>query len=71
MQAILKEDKVVVEFDLNEVDEDILSLLTSMEISKKSYATQEDILKLSEEIKKKWWKKNKKQIIDIDEDSSG
>ncbi|MCD6219919.1 hypothetical protein J7K43_06015 [Candidatus Calescamantes bacterium] len=71
MQATLKEDKVVVEFDLNEVDEDILSLLTSMEISKKSYATQEDILKLSEEIKKKWWKKNKKQTIDIDEDSSG
>jgi len=63
MQATLRGNKVIVEFDLKEVDEDILSLLTSIEISKKSQATEEDIYKLSKEIKAKWWKENKDRFI--------
>ena len=64
MQALIKDNKVMVEFDLKEVDEDILSLLASMEISKKSQATEKDIQKLSEEIKENWWKENKHRFID-------
>ncbi len=62
MQALLKDNKVMVEFDLKEVDEDILSLLASMEISKKSQATEKNIHKLSKEIKENWWKENKNRF---------
>ncbi len=64
MQALLKDNKIMVEFDLKEVDEDILSLLASIEISKKSQATEKDIHKLSKEIKENWWKENKNRFID-------
>jgi len=63
MQAILKDNKVIIEFDLKEVDEDILSLLASIEISKKSQAAEEDVYKLSKEIKTKWWQENKDRFI--------
>jgi hypothetical protein len=63
MQSVLKGDKVLFEFSLGEIDEDILSLLSTIEIAKKSKATQKDIIKLSEDIKDKWWKENKQRFI--------
>jgi len=64
MQAVLKGDKVLLEFEVGKIDEDILSLLSTLNIARKSKATKNDIFKLSEEIKEKWWKKNKKRFID-------
>jgi len=64
MQAILKNNKIVIEFDVGEVDKNVLALLSSIEISKKSQATEEEIYQLSKEIKEKWWRKNKCRFID-------
>jgi hypothetical protein len=63
MQTTLKGNKILFEFSLGEIDEDILSLLSSFKISKKTKAAEREIYKLSEEIKAKWWKKNKKRFI--------
>ncbi|MBI4680802.1 MAG: hypothetical protein HY753_06285 [Nitrospirae bacterium] len=66
MQTILKGNKVLFEFKLGEIDEDILSLFSSFKISGKSKASEKEIFRLSEGIKAKWWKKNKKRFIDED-----
>lgn len=66
MQTILKGNKVLFEFSLGEIDEDILSLLSSFKFARKSKASEKEIFRLSEEIKTKWWKKNKKRFIDED-----
>lgn len=66
MQTILKGNKVLFEFNLGEIDEDILSLLSSFKIAGKSKASEKEIFRLSDEIKAKWWKKNKKRFIDED-----
>lgn len=63
MQAVLKGNKVLLEFAVGKVDEDILSFLSAIEIAKKSKATSEDILRLSKKIKEKWWKENKQRFI--------
>ncbi|MDO9289191.1 MAG: hypothetical protein Q7T83_10410 [Thermodesulfovibrionales bacterium] len=63
MQAVLKGNKVLLEFAVGKVDEDILSFLSAVEIAKKSKAATEDISKLSEKIKTKWWKENKQRFI--------
>lgn len=63
MQAVLKGNKVLLEFAVGKVDEDILSFLSAVEIAKKSKAATEDILRLSEKIKAKWWKENKQRFI--------
>lgn len=63
MQAVLKGNKVLLEFAVGKVDEDILSFLSAVEIAKKSKAATEDILRLSEKIKAKWWKANKQRFI--------
>lgn len=63
MQAVLKGNKVLLEFAVGKVDEDILSFLSAIEIAKKSKAATEDILRLSEKIKAKWWKANKQRFI--------
>jgi predicted HTH domain antitoxin len=63
MQAILKGNKVLLEFAIGKVDEDIMSFLSAVEIAKKSKAKAEDILKLSGKIKSKWWKENKQRFI--------
>ena len=44
MQAVLKGNKVLLEFAVGKVDEDILSFLSAVEIAKKSKAATEDIL---------------------------
>ena len=64
MQTTLKGNKVLFEFSLGEIDDDILSLLSAFRISKKSKATEKEIFKLSEDIKERWWKRNKKRFID-------
>ncbi|TAL24424.1 MAG: hypothetical protein EPN94_07350 [Nitrospirae bacterium] len=64
MQAVLKGNKVLLEFAVGKVDEDILSFLSAVKIAKKSKAATEEILKLSEKIKAKWWKENKQRFID-------
>lgn len=63
MQAVLKGNKVLLEFAVGKVDADILSFLSAVEIAKKSKAATEDILRLSEKIKNKWWKENKQRFI--------
>ena len=63
MHAVLKGNKILLEFAVGKVDEDILSFLSAVEIAKKSKAATEDILRLSEKIKAKWWKENKQRFI--------
>ncbi len=68
MVTKIKDNKIIIEIDLNNknVDEKILSFLSSLEISNKSQATEEDILKFSEEISDNWWQKNKKRFLSED-----
>ncbi|MBI5195532.1 MAG: hypothetical protein HZA10_04325 [Nitrospirae bacterium] len=64
MQTTLKGNKVLFELSLGEIDNDILSFLSTLKIARKSRAKEKEIFRLSEEIKEKWWKKNKKKFID-------
>lgn len=43
--------------------QDIIDYITVKSIIAKSQAKEEDIEDLSEEIKSKWWEKNKKKFI--------
>ncbi len=70
MQVSVKNNKIVVEFTFNDIDEDIISLLSSFEIVNKSKATEEAIYELSQKIKKDWWERNKDRFIN-DENSGG
>ena len=63
MQVSVKNNKIVVEFTLNNINEDIISLLSSFEIVNKSKATEEAIYELSQKIKKDWWERNKDRFI--------
>ncbi len=63
MKSLIKNDKIILEFQFNKIDEDLISLLSSIEIGEKSQASENDILDLSNEIKKEWWKKNKRNFI--------
>jgi hypothetical protein len=64
MKATLKENgKVIVEFDLGQIEEEFLSFLSALEISKKSKAEDKEIFDLAEQIKRNWWIKNKKKFI--------
>ena len=55
MWISLRDNKVVFEFVLGKVDEDIISLLSSLEIAGRSEATEEAIYSLSQRIKKEWY----------------
>ena len=63
MKSLIKNDKIILEFQFSKIDEDLISLLSSIEIGEKSQASENDILDLSNEIKKEWWKKNKRNFI--------
>ncbi len=63
MKSSVKDNKVILEFQFNKIDEDLISLLSSIEIGEKSQASENDILDLSNEIKKEWWEKNKRNFI--------
>jgi hypothetical protein len=66
MESRMEGDKIVVKFDMGEYDKDLLDFLSYYEILKKSKATQEDIDKLSEEVSRNWWEKNKHRFINED-----
>jgi phosphotransferase system IIA component len=66
MKTKVEDGKLIIEMDITGINEDILSFLSAIEISQKSKATQEDIDKLSEEITKNWWEKNKGKYVDED-----
>jgi hypothetical protein len=68
--SLAKNGKIVIEFDLGDLDEEILSFLSALEISRKSRAKDEDIYNLANEIKRNWWQKNKQRFIN-DENCSG
>ncbi len=63
MESRMEGDKIVVKFDMGEYDKDLLDFLSYYETLKKSKATQEDIDKLSEDIKSDWWNKNKHRFL--------
>ena len=61
----LKENKLIIELDLKNVDESFLSYLSSFEISQQSKATEKDIKALADEITGNWWKRNKKKFNEV------
>ena len=63
MKATLRNDKIVVEFDIGDYDKDLIDFLELLEISNKSQATEKEIENLSEEIKRDWWNRNKERFI--------
>ena len=68
--SLAKNGKIVIEFDLGDLDDEILSFLSALGISRKSRAKDEDIYNLANEIKRNWWQKNKQRFIN-DENCSG
>ena len=69
MRAFLKGNKVVYEFEVGNVDEELLLMFSAMEIGSKSKAKEEDIVSLSDEIVRKWWDENKDRFLKSDENS--
>lgn len=63
MKTSMVKDKIVLEFEVGNYNKDLIDLLTMIEISNKSKASEKDIYNLSEEITENWWKKNKKRFI--------
>ena len=63
MKATLKDDKVILEFNIDSYDKNTIDFLTNIELSQKSKATENDINLLSEEITETWWKTNKNRFI--------
>ena len=63
MKATLRNDKIVVEFEIGDYDKDLIDFLELLEISNKSQATEKEIENLSEEIKRDWWNRNKERFI--------
>ena len=66
MKTLTKNNKIIIEFDVGEYNKDLIDLLTMIEITNKSEASEEQINKLAHEIKSNWWKKNKNRFIDED-----
>jgi len=64
MQAEIKNNKIIIEFDTGHVSGEVLSLLSCLERSKKSAAKKSDIAVFANEVKNSWWRKNKKRFID-------
>lgn len=64
MKSTMIKDKILLEFDVGEYNKDLIDLLTMIEISNKSKASEKDIKNLSDEITNNWWEKNKKRFID-------
>ena len=53
MQATIKDNKLIVEFDIDKIDENILFMLNSIQTGKKNDLSNEEICKLSDEISNK------------------
>ena len=63
MKATLRDDKVILEFNIGSYDKNTIDFLTNVELSQKSKATEDDINLLSDEITETWWKANKNRFI--------
>ena len=63
MQAEIKNNKIIIEFETGRVSGEVLSLLTCLERSKKSGAKKSDVAAFANEVKHSWWRKNKKRFI--------
>ena len=63
MKATLRDDKVILEFNIGSYDKNTIDFLTNIELSQKSKATEDDINLLSDEIAETWWKANKNRLI--------
>jgi hypothetical protein len=63
MKTSLKNNKVILEFEIGEYNENLIDFLELLEISNKSCATEKDIKAISEEIKENWWEKNKNRFL--------
>lgn len=66
VKSTLKDNKLYIELELGEVNEDLLSYLSALEIASKSKASEQEIKKLSDEISANWWHKNKHRFINED-----
>jgi len=60
----MEDQKITIGFDIGEYDPDVVEFLTLLDITSKSKATDEDIEKLSKEIKRNWWQQNKERLLD-------
>jgi hypothetical protein len=59
----IRGNKVHFEVKLKNLDDRVLSYLSSLEITSKSKASEQEIDTLSEKTTSNWWKKNKKRFI--------
>lgn len=60
MQATIRNNKLIVEFDIDKIDENILFLLSSIQSGKKDELSNNEICRLSNEI-------SNKSILDDDD----
>jgi len=63
MISTIKGNKVIMEFELGDINNDIINFLSSLEIGKKSKASDNEISKLAQEIKQNWWNANKERLL--------
>ncbi len=64
MITSIKDKTIRIEFEIGNYNKDLIDLLTMMEISNKSKASESDIKKLSDDISAEWWSKNKSRLVD-------
>ncbi len=63
MIATSIDNKVILEFEVGNVSQNLIDLLSMMEITNKSQASDEDINQLADEITSGWWEKNKNRLL--------
>lgn len=66
MTSTIKNNKLILEFEPDEINAKDISFLQAMMIKRKSKASKEDIKSLADEITQGWWQKNKAKFIDED-----
>ena len=64
MITSIKDKTIRIEFEIGNYNKDLIDLLTMMEITNKSKASETDIQKLSDDISAGWWSKNKSRFLD-------
>ncbi len=52
------------EFEIGNLDEDLISFLSLAEICGKSTACDQDIQELSQTITSQWWQENKERLVE-------
>lgn len=66
MKSTITNNKLLIEMELSEINPDILSYLSALEISSKSRATEDNVYELAHEINQKWWKNNQNRFLNED-----